>query len=35
VVEKDGEDRLLTFGAIEELMSGSSGEPADGKASSA
>jgi osmoprotectant transport system ATP-binding protein len=34
VVEKDGEDRLLTFGAIEELMSGSSGEPA-GKASSA
>jgi osmoprotectant transport system ATP-binding protein len=35
VVEKDGEDRLLTFGAIEDLMSGSSGEPADGKAASA
>ena len=30
VVEKDGDNRLLTFDAIEELMGGTSGEPSNG-----
>jgi osmoprotectant transport system ATP-binding protein len=35
VVEKDGESRLLTFGAIEELTAGTSDEPVNGGESSA
>ena len=33
IVEKDGENRLLTFGAIEELTVGTSDEPVDGETS--
>jgi osmoprotectant transport system ATP-binding protein len=33
VVEKDGETRLLTFAAIEELTAGTSDEPVDGETS--
>ena len=35
VVEKDGDNRLLTFDAIEELMGGTSVEPSDGGGASA
>jgi len=35
VVEKDGENGLLTFEAIEDLMGGASGEPSNGGESSA
>jgi hypothetical protein len=35
VVEKEGENGLLTFEAIEDLMGGASGEPSNGGGSSA
>jgi hypothetical protein len=34
-VEKDGDNRLLTFDAIEELMGGTSVEPSNGGGASA